>query len=158
MLWRVVNKSLPIHAELIKRGINCPIICPRCHLKMETINHLFMECTYSVKVWFGSQLNIKKIYQPVQDFTTMITDNILHQKRDIIIQLAALTYNLWHARNQAIFEDTFVPKACIIQRAQTSVQKYLQAKEKTPEAQQHSGHTSNESHNNNIRQDSRGSK
>jgi hypothetical protein len=36
LLWRILNEALPVRSELIKRGIHCSMICPRCYAKIET--------------------------------------------------------------------------------------------------------------------------
>jgi len=56
-LWRMMNNSLPVRDELIKRGINCSMICLRCNRSIETINHIMMQCI-KAKIWFGCKLNI----------------------------------------------------------------------------------------------------
>jgi hypothetical protein len=59
LLWRVINNSIPVRSALSHRGIHCPIICPICYQKEETISHLFMECNKASRIWFGSYLGIK---------------------------------------------------------------------------------------------------
>lgn len=46
---------------------------------------------------------------------------------NINIQIALITYNLWHARNQAVFEDYVVPEDVIIRRASSCLASFLQA-------------------------------
>jgi hypothetical protein len=59
LLWRIVQRALPVTSELSKRGITCPILCPRCLQKEETLNHVFMECHLATMTWFGSKLGIR---------------------------------------------------------------------------------------------------
>lgn len=59
---------------------------------------------------------------------------ILNTQTDrTIIQITALTYNIWHGRNQAIFENLFVPEMTIIQCAQNNILAFQQATLKTHE-------------------------
>ncbi|MCI09152.1 retrotransposon unclassified-like protein, partial [Trifolium medium] len=59
LLWRIINKALPVRSELSKRGVPCIILCPRCLQKEETINHVFMECHHASMIWFDSKLGIR---------------------------------------------------------------------------------------------------
>lgn len=43
------------------------------------------------------------------------------------VQESLQTYSIWHARNQAVFEDQVIPEEIIIQRAQSSTQAFHQA-------------------------------
>ncbi|MCI01383.1 putative ribonuclease H protein, partial [Trifolium medium] len=56
IIWRIINKALPVRSELSRRGTLCSILCPRCLQKEETINHVFMDCNHAAMIWFGSKL------------------------------------------------------------------------------------------------------
>jgi len=115
LLWRILNNSLPVRSALSKRGIQCYPLCPRCHSKIETITHLFMTCPISKRVWFGSNLSINFDNFPNPNFTNWLCEAILHKDECIIIQIAAIICNLWHARNLSIFEDQMILEMDIIQ-------------------------------------------
>lgn len=55
---------------------------------------------------------------------------IMTQEESVIVNNAAITYSLWHARNQAIFEGISVPAIQIIQRAANNTSAYFQANSK----------------------------
>ncbi|MCH90692.1 retrotransposon unclassified-like protein [Trifolium medium] len=48
MLWRIINKAIPVRSVLGKRGFQCTILCPRCLQKEETIDHVLMECEKAI--------------------------------------------------------------------------------------------------------------
>lgn len=127
ILWRILNSSLPVRTELNRRGVNCNLLCPRCNEKLETIDHLFMDCSKTKKVWFGSQLSIRIPNSTDRNFKDWLYEIITTIDKQSITQVAALTYNIWHARNQAVFEDQIIPEETIIHRAQSSIQAYHQA-------------------------------
>lgn len=68
ILWRILNNSLPLRSELGKRGIHCSPLCPRCDLKIETMDRVFMRCPKIYRIWFGSVLNLKILDQPISNF------------------------------------------------------------------------------------------
>lgn len=91
LLWRILNNSLHVRANLLRRGVHCPILCPRCNIKEETTSHLFMRCAHSERVWFGSQLTIHMPNHQNQHFTEWLTDIILNKDNNIVIQVGAIT-------------------------------------------------------------------
>jgi hypothetical protein len=109
ILWRILTNALPLRSELGKMGILCSPLCPRCNVKLETTNHVFMTCPLITKTWFGSSLNLKILDQPITNFTDWISHSIQHQKEDIMVQIAAITYNIWHARNISLFKNRNIP-------------------------------------------------
>jgi hypothetical protein len=82
------------------------MFCPRCTTKLETINHTFMECPFSRKIWFGFNLNIKFPDHPVYDFKDWLKHIILNTDSETLIYTVSVVYNLWFTRNKFIFEDS----------------------------------------------------
>jgi hypothetical protein len=117
LIWRILNNALPVRDSFQKKGINCSLLCPRCEVGIETIDHLFRNCEFTKREVFGSQLGIIR-----QDgFDTSFCEwfiNVIHKhEKSTIIKLAALLYSIWHARNQKVFENIDVPGEMVIKRA-----------------------------------------
>lgn len=51
----------------------------------------------------------------------------MHKSEEVIIQIAAITYNIWFSRNLCVFEDRWLPEMEIIQRAYSSISDFKQA-------------------------------
>lgn len=103
--WRILNDSLHVRSELSRRGIRCDLLCPICHIKMETVNHIFMECPRAQMIWFGSNLGINFSANNNQNFKEWLSMVINNMKEDIIIQTIAIAYGIWYARNKMVFEN-----------------------------------------------------
>jgi hypothetical protein len=126
LLWRIIQYALPVKSALSKRGIPCNIICPRCLKKEETIDHVFMLCDRSTKIWFGSKIGVK--FDSLQiSFAEWVKYSINTLKEEDIIYIAAITYGIWFARNQLIFEDRDIEEWDTIDKASKSIQDYQQA-------------------------------
>jgi hypothetical protein len=54
LLWRILNNVLPTKTNLANRGVKCDPFRPRCPTKMETINHVFLDCEWAKQVWLAS--------------------------------------------------------------------------------------------------------
>jgi len=60
--------AIPVKVALQSKGLRIDMFCPRCITKLETTNHVLMECPFAKKVWFGSKLNIKFPEKSAYDF------------------------------------------------------------------------------------------
>lgn len=76
-----------------------------------------MTCPKITRIWFGSQLNLRIMDQPISNFQDWITHAILNNSEDVLIQIAGLVYYIWFARNLSIYEDKDLLEDEIIQRA-----------------------------------------
>lgn len=128
ILWRVLNNSLPLRSELGKRGIHCNPLCPRCNSKIESMEHVFMTCPKTTKIWFGSQLNLRITNQPITSFQEWLSHSILNNSEEVLIQIAGIVYYIWFSRNLSIYEDKDLPEDEVIQRAERSIRDYQMAR------------------------------
>jgi hypothetical protein len=123
LLWRTIQNAVPVRSELSKRGVPCTILCPRCLLKEETLDHTFMKCQYVAKIWFGSKLGISfdQSHFNISDWFIYALNNF---KEEDLIYMAAITYGIWFVRNLKIFEDTDMVEDQVINNAAKSIQEY----------------------------------
>lgn len=133
LLWRIINKALPVREELHKRGINCSLLCPRCEEGIETIDHLFLNCDCSRRELFGSNLGINFQSNTTADFVNWLISFIYTNDKPPIINLDALLYSIWHARNQKVFEDKTIPEDVVIQRACNNISSFRKARSGPPD-------------------------
>jgi hypothetical protein len=123
LLWRIIQNDVPVRSELSKRGVPCTILCPRCLLKEETLDHTFMKCQYVAKIWFGSKLGISfdQSHFNISDWFIYALNNF---KEEDLMYMAAITYGIWFVRNLKIFEDTDMVEDQVINNAAKSIQEY----------------------------------
>jgi hypothetical protein len=126
LLWRIIQQAIPVKSTLAKRGINCNILCPRCLQHEETIDHAFMHCDQVSRVWFGSNLNIR-FNNSHNSFSDWLIYVLQALKEDQLIYLASLTYSIWYARNQQVFNQKEIKASETISKATSSIQDYYLA-------------------------------
>jgi hypothetical protein len=99
------------------------VLCPRCFQKEETIDHVFKDCQYADKVWFGSKLGIccSSIQTSFRDWLIYSTSNL---NEEDLSYVAAICYGLWYARNQQVFEHRHIEEYETISKAQISIQEF----------------------------------
>jgi hypothetical protein len=85
-----------------------------------------MLCDRSTKIWFGSKIGVK--FDSLQiSFAEWVKYSINTLKEEDIIYIAAITYGIWFARNQLIFEDRDIEEWDTIDKASKSIQDYQHA-------------------------------
>jgi hypothetical protein len=90
------------------------------------MDHVFMKCHFASRVWFGSKLgvNFNNIHT---SFIEWLTHAINFLNEDDISYVAAITYSLWFARNQQVFDLRCMEDEHVINRANLSIQEYQSA-------------------------------
>jgi hypothetical protein len=126
LLWRIIQRAIPVRSNLNKRGVPCNTLCPRCLLKEETIEHVFMHCQHASKIWFGSKLGIKFDHSHT-NFPEWLTYAINSLKNEDLIYMAAVVYGIWYARNPQIFEYKDIEDNITLEKASASIQEYQKA-------------------------------
>jgi len=104
-IWRLLNIALPTRMEFHKRGVTNNFMCPRCGIKMETINHVFMECPFSIQIWFGHHLSIRFSDDRDYEFFDWLRNFFINSDEDSTRDVVSIAYSIWYARNKKVFED-----------------------------------------------------
>ncbi|KAK2443916.1 Ribonuclease H superfamily protein [Trifolium repens] len=126
LLWRIIHEAIPVKNALNNRGIPCQTLCPRCFQKEETIDHIFMKCHHATRIWFGSKLGVN-FNSCNLSFREWLTHTINTLKDEDLSYVAALTYGIWLARNQAVFNLRNVENKTVINQALHSIHEFQKA-------------------------------
>lgn len=109
-LWLALRKRLPTQDRmLIWRVDGNDLRCTLCNSCLDSHDHLFFECSFSIQIWrlFKSDLATC----PLPDRWASILDDIAHRrwrpgetrKR---LTFAAIIYFIWHERNGRLFDSS----------------------------------------------------
>jgi hypothetical protein len=144
LLWRILHNALPVQDNLRKRGINCYPLCTRCNAKIEDQNHVFCECEWAKKVWFGSALTIR-FNEKNLVFSKWIEEGLMSMTTQNMEIIGALCYHIWKARNHLIFRNNNIPATDVIHQAPQSIFEYQQHQrndskpsQRSPQSSRHS--------------------
>ncbi|PKU80192.1 hypothetical protein MA16_Dca011938 [Dendrobium catenatum] len=119
------HEGLKTADVLAVRGILVPNICSFCQADMETITHLYFECTYIFDIakrlfpWMNNLFMRSNFYQ--------VFDSIFDQGFDIktrnnyLLIASAMIYFVWRARNDRRFGSIIDSKATIIAKIKKAV-------------------------------------
>jgi ribonuclease HI len=123
-MWRILNNALPVKDNLLYKGINCDPFCSYCNTKIETINHIFMECDWARQAWFACPLTINMDNMKIKTVPDWI-DYMLQQAQKKDIQtLSTIMYSIWLARNDREFNGKYLPPEEMVRRAMTNLHDY----------------------------------
>ncbi|XP_072088190.1 uncharacterized protein [Arachis hypogaea] len=121
-LWKAAQNIIPVNSNLYKRRLRDNPICSICKKEEETVEHAVLLCEWTRGTWFGAQCHCIPTKYTVTSFGNWLIDNILKIKRsggddheDRISRIGFLSWEIWKARNKAVFEEQQTnPKSTII--------------------------------------------
>ncbi|KAJ3701003.1 hypothetical protein LUZ61_004708 [Rhynchospora tenuis] len=119
-LWRLIHKGLPLATNMHRRLHSFPAVCQRCGRENEFEMHCLFFCETSRQVWFGSALGVRVNELPL-DITQTIAHAFTGMDEDGVELFVTTLWEIWKARNKAIFEhEEFQPRK-VLQRINVGV-------------------------------------
>lgn len=112
-LWKATNQVLPLRSFLSKRIIGISVYCPFCNQESETIEHLFWKCNQVQGIWSKFMLwwNVLTPWKMREIFflSLMNISNIHYSQKEVWkISISLVWWNIWKARNAAIFKESAI--------------------------------------------------
>jgi hypothetical protein len=89
-------------------------MCSFCTTKVETIEHIFLDCDWAKKVWFASPLTIRTDNRRVTPFTNWLDHMIQETKPEELQIISTILYSIWMARNDREFKGKSLPPADMV--------------------------------------------
>ncbi|KAJ1380896.1 Ribonuclease H-like superfamily [Sesbania bispinosa] len=116
-----MHRSLPVRANLIRRGVQCPSLCPWCSDEIETESHLLRDCDWIKEAWLNSPLGSQVPTDSVLPIGEWIDGLIETKSEEFLTLFFSLCYSFWTARNKKIFEQKEVNLQLLYSRASDAV-------------------------------------
>jgi hypothetical protein len=124
LMWQILQGAIPTKPNLIKKGITCDSLCPRCEEATETIEHTFLHYEWVKQIWFASPLTINTTSIQNQTFAEWIFYMLTNNHKDSIQQILSITYSIWWSRNKKVFQNLNIPVLDALSHAMKSLQEY----------------------------------
>ena len=108
-LRKLCTNCLPMRKELRRRIAFISPLCPFCHTKEESLEHLFLHCPMTRAIWFGTDLTLRveeirttSIKYWIRDW---LANHALTQQDALWFygQLVCTLWCTWLYRNEVIF-------------------------------------------------------
>ena len=108
-IWRACGNILATSVNLWKRGIRKSGLCPICKARDETVEHVVLQCEWTLAVWFGLGIGYKVDRQQISSFDRWIEkvikmDRIEREERMRIMTVIPIAYRIiWKERCNKVF-------------------------------------------------------
>ncbi|MFS7921421.1 putative reverse transcriptase zinc-binding domain-containing protein [Helianthus anomalus] len=109
--WRAALEKISVKRELARRGMSLNnLLCPRCGVNEETVDHLICECMSSQRIWkeVSNWLKVPSLYGRRNCKELLEHGNMLkgsgEWKKIINVVIQAALWNIWKSRNDKEFE------------------------------------------------------
>ncbi|OVA00063.1 Reverse transcriptase zinc-binding domain [Macleaya cordata] len=114
-IWRILHNGLAVLSNIARFNSSVLSICSFCKDYEETLEHLFLQCSFSKQVCFASRLNISCL-RDVSSLHYLLSD-WLHQPDDCYtFNLGCcILWHIWKVRNKSVF-DNIAPNGSLVLR------------------------------------------
>ncbi|KAF1866795.1 hypothetical protein Lal_00018180, partial [Lupinus albus] len=106
--WRFFHNKMPTNEHLQCRGCHLASRCSNCHTRVETSEHLFLSCSFVVKLWgwLAGILNTNIDTSSIESFFSVCNDQWSPWVKGVVTIAIIHTINaVWFCRNIEIFEN-----------------------------------------------------
>lgn len=104
-LWSVCQNVIASKDNLFKRHISSEPLCQVCNKQVpETLEHLFLFCSWTTGVWLHPQINIDIQLSLVTRIEVWLTEKAESPNNSPALELIAnVLWQIWRMRNSFIF-------------------------------------------------------
>ncbi|XP_019189270.1 PREDICTED: uncharacterized protein LOC109183669 [Ipomoea nil] len=101
-LWRAICDILPTTTNLLIKRVDVSPYCAMCGISQEDTMHALVLCDFARNIWQQSNLTIPNIVTNIFHVWFEELQNVLDS--DGMLYAASILYNIWRARNRAVWE------------------------------------------------------
>lgn len=112
LTWLFVLNRCPTMDRLISWGLQSNPICVLCNTAMESRNHMFFACGYSLSLWTEISRRCSITPTPYWDLTLQFLHSLPikgTKKKLALLGWQSVIYTIWSERNHRIHRSTFKP-------------------------------------------------
>ena len=100
--WRAAHNLLPVRAALNNKGYDGDLTCVVCHQSMETLEHLFCNCSVARDIFSQPPFNVSSTPLTWKDW---LLARATSMQPDMFAKLLVTLWNLWKNRNNALWRN-----------------------------------------------------
>lgn len=104
--WSLCQNAIASKENLWKRKIIPDPMCPICNLEMESVEHIFLLCSWTQGIWSHPNLNIQVNHQGISQFEVWLMQ-FAEKKTNLppIEVVASTLWSIWKSRNNLVFRS-----------------------------------------------------
>ncbi|XP_074297714.1 uncharacterized protein LOC141628473 [Silene latifolia] len=112
-LWKFMANALPVGSEFLKRKMNWRSSCTLCDGStpcVESISHLFRDCSFAKALWFGCPLGLRITGGVDIDVRVWVINWVTYfligpDPNSLLFPLIATLWRIWCCRNDMVFKN-----------------------------------------------------
>lgn len=124
LLLRILKNVVLVGLNLHAKGVNCPLICPKCHKYIESIDHVFRDCIWVTHIWLLSPLDLRFENLCDRSFVSCLNSFIMQALEETVELCVSILYGIWWAWNKRCLEDIQNPVPITIDKACSTILEY----------------------------------
>jgi hypothetical protein len=124
LTWCILNNALPVKENLLYKGNNCAPLYSYCNTKIESMNHIFLECDWARQAWFACPLTINMDNMKIKTVPDWIDYMFQQAQQEDIQTISTIMYSIWLARNDKEFNGKYLPPEEMVRRAMANLHDY----------------------------------
>jgi hypothetical protein len=123
-IWLLVENKILTWEILQRRGFTGPSICKLCLKNVESTQHLFMECAFTMEVW--NKLRMYLNYSGVWAGNNLMDCFKQWKARNFHLPTlpTLICWSLWREHNYVVFEDIIPRVQKVIHRSLLALREY----------------------------------
>jgi hypothetical protein len=122
--WLALQNRLWTADRLEKRGWSNCGLCPLCKQVMESTNHLFVHCRFTVRVWELQKewLGIHGIHPrqwaglSIKDWWSLLASGASPHRKALATLTLLTVWEIWNERNARVFRNKSAPTFVILDK------------------------------------------
>uniref|UniRef100_A0A803PLI3 Reverse transcriptase domain-containing protein n=1 Tax=Cannabis sativa TaxID=3483 RepID=A0A803PLI3_CANSA len=126
MLWRALSGCLPTKVQLDTKHVNVDLTCPLCHVDIETIFHVLMQCDFAKSCWNISAIDFKG-GGGTPDFANWFGEALLKDTSTVMEERAMIAWRIWLARNDILWSNKTTTVYEVVQSTRTNLDSWKNA-------------------------------
>ncbi|CAN1322722.1 hypothetical protein LINPERPRIM_LOCUS32494, partial [Linum perenne] len=132
LCWKIYFRKLATNDNLQRRGFHLANRCVLCNSELESMDHLFLNCTYASEIWtlLSSKLSIHGPFQSsvvgfIIGWKGLNCTMSFSSARKVLLH--AVLWFIWKERNDRIFRDSSNPPSLTFRKLWFAVGDWLLA-------------------------------
>ncbi|XP_062024599.1 putative ribonuclease H protein At1g65750 isoform X3 [Rosa rugosa] len=129
-LWRACTNALPTMANLFVKKVTPSPLCPFCSDHMETIEHLLLQCPWTIGVWFGLPVNYIVDLAAITTFDAWFSGvcemmKVVHKSKMVLsCWISFALWIIWKERCAAVYDHREPSPWGVIAQIKAAVSEY----------------------------------
>ncbi|KAM1776455.1 hypothetical protein ACFX15_042380 [Malus domestica] len=133
-MWRLAHGALATFEKMYVRKLASTLLCPICQKQVESLEHLFLMCSWVEPIWFGGMLNLRIDRSSISSWLNWFLSvasrryGSKEERWEILSYIAVSCWHIWTARCKFLFQQVNLNPYQVLMAIRTARGKFFEAK------------------------------